>query len=308
MESPLPGTPPTAGPRNRATVQPRATARGATLRRPLRWPRLLVDWFTVSRSTPDEAPPGRRLLAWPWLAELGVVLWVSLGAAAVRAVLAILDRLTVGEDLADQTASIVVSRAPDRPLLDLAYQLAGVLLALGPVALVWYLLRRSGEGLAGIGLDASQPRRDIARGAVLALVIGGAGLGLYLIAYQLGLSVQIAAVTAEQFWWTTPVLLLIAAENALLEEVVILGYFLHRARQAGMSDGAAVAISSLIRGAYHLYQGFGGFVGNLIMGLIFGWLWLRWRRTWPFVIAHFLIDAAAFVGYLYLRDTVSWLP
>ena len=25
-------------------------------------------------------------------------------------------------------------------------------------------------------------------------------------------------------------------------------------------------VSALIRGSYHLYQGFGGFVGNLIMG------------------------------------------
>jgi len=64
----------------------------------------------------------------------------------------------------------------------------------------------------------------------------------------------------------------------------------------------------LLRGTYHLYQGFGGFVGNLVMGLIFGWLFLRWKRTAPMVIAHFLIDAVAFVGYVYLQGHVSWLP
>ncbi len=257
--------------------------------------------------TDRSANPGRAA-AWPWLVELGVVLWVSLGASAVRALLNLLDRLSRGEPLADQSATIVVSPAPDRPWLDLAYQLAGIALAVGPVALVWYLLRRGGEGMSAIGLDRTQPGRDIARGLVLALLVGGLGLGFYLLAYELGLSVEIAAVTAERFWWTAPVLLLEAAQNALVEEVIILGYFLHRARQAGVAMPAAIAASALIRGAYHLYQGFGGFIGNLVMGLFFGWLFTRWRRTGPFVVAHLLIDAAAFVGYLWLRDSLSWLP
>ena len=51
-----------------------------------------------------------------------------------------------------------------------------------------------------------------------------------------------------------------------------------------------------------------GFVARPFGGLLFGWLLLRWRRTTPFVIAHFLIDAVAFVGYLYLRGRVDWLP
>ncbi len=242
------------------------------------------------------------------LAEVTVVLWVSLGASAIRALLAITDRLTVGVSLADQTASIIVSRAPDRPWLDLAYQVVGIVLALGPVALVVYLLVRGGEGPAAIGLDGREPRRDLARGTALAVVVGAVGMAFYLLAYRAGLSVQIAAVTAERFWWTVPMLILAALQNAALEEVVILGYFLHRMRQAGVGTGWAVTISALIRGAYHLYQGFGGFVGNLAMGVLFGWLYTRWGRTAPFIVAHFVLDAVAFVGYLYLRNTVSWLP
>ena len=30
-----------------------------------------------------------------------------------------------------------------------------------------------------------------------------------------------------------------------------------------------VVASALLRGSYHLYQGWGGFVGNAIMGLVF---------------------------------------
>lgn len=251
---------------------------------------------------------GSRITAWPWLVELAIVLWVSLGASALRAVLNLLNRLTLSVPLAEQSTSLVTSTTPDRPWLDLAYQLAGILIALGPVALVWYLLRRSGEGMAGIGVDASQPRRDLGRGLAIGAGVGAVGLGFYLLAYQLGISVQIAAVTAVQFWWTTPLLLLEALQNAVLEEVVILGFFLHRTRQAGVSATTAVVGAAVIRGTYHLYQGFGGFIGNLAMGLLFGWLYVRWGRCLPLVVAHFAIDAVAFVGYLYLRGQVSWLP
>jgi membrane protease YdiL (CAAX protease family) len=33
------------------------------------------------------------------------------------------------------------------------------------------------------------------------------------------------------------------------------------------------------------------------MGVLFGWLYTRWGRVLPLVIAHTLIDTAIFVGY-----------
>ena len=33
------------------------------------------------------------------------------------------------------------------------------------------------------------------------------------------------------------------------------------------------------------------------MGLLYGWYFHRTGKVWPLVIAHFLIDAIAFVGY-----------
>jgi membrane protease YdiL (CAAX protease family) len=90
--------------------------------------------------------------------------------------------------------------------------------------------------------------------------------------------------------------------------VVGLGYLLRRFKQAGWSDGRSDAVSALIRGSYHLYQGFGGFVGNLVMGLIFARLYRRWGRVMPLLLAHALIDTTAFVGYVLLAPHVSWLP
>ena len=75
----------------------------------------------------------------------------------------------------------------------------------------------------------------------------------------------------------------------------------------GWSNQRALAVSALLRGSYHLYQGYGGFVGNLVMGLIFGWWFQRTRRVLPLVFAHFLLDGFSFVGYIYLHNHVSWL-
>jgi len=85
-------------------------------------------------------------------------------------------------------------------------------------------------------------------------------------------------------------------------------YLLTRLGQLGWSPGAAILAQAVLRGTYHLYQGLGGFVGNLVMGLVFGWVWQRTRRLWMLVGAHTLIDVVAFTGYALLAGRVSWLP
>jgi membrane protease YdiL (CAAX protease family) len=157
-------------------------------------------------------------------------------------------------------------------------------------------------------VDARQPGRDLARGAVLAAVIGGSGLCLYLVAYHIGVELNVVAESLPDIWWRIPVLLLSAFQNATLEEVVVLGYLISRLERLGVRPSRAIAISAVIRGSYHLYQGAGGFIGNAVMGTIFGVLYRRWGRVTPMIIAHFLIDAVAFVGYALLAGHVSWLP
>ena len=106
-------------------------------------------------------------------------------------------------------------------------------------------------------------------------------------------------------WWTVPALVLNAVEAALVEEVIVLGYLITRLQQLSWSPGLAIGASALLRGSYHLYQGWGGFAGNLAMGVVFGILFLRWgRRTWPFVVAHALLDIAAGVGFILFRDSL----
>ena len=216
--------------------------------------------------------------------------------------------LTANQSLASQSTVLNGSRAPGRPLLDLFLQLVAIASGLAPVVLAFYLLARNGEGPSAIGIDSSQPWRDLRRGAVLAAVIGGAGLGLYFIAYKSGVALNIVAENLPDVWWRIPVLLLSALQNGMIEEILVTGYLLSRLSKLGVRPWQAVAISATLRGSYHLYQGLGGFLGNAAMGVIFAVLFLRWRRCTPMIIAHTLIDAVAFVGYAVLAGHVPWLP
>ena len=222
--------------------------------------------------------------------------------------LSLLDPLTRGEPIASQSTTLVRTYIADRPWLDVLFQAARISLALIPVLLVVHLLRRSGEGRQAIGLDMRDWRRDLLKGAGIAIVIGGVGLVFYLFAYNMGWNVRIAAVTTDKDWWTPILLVASASYNAILEEVIVLGFLIHRAAQLGWKPWQQVGGSALMRAAYHLYQGFGGFLGNLAMGTVFAVLFRRWGRVMPFVWAHLFIDAGAFLGYYYLSGHVSWLP
>ncbi|MCL5885977.1 MAG: CPBP family intramembrane metalloprotease [Actinobacteria bacterium] len=248
------------------------------------------------------------------VAEVWIVLSLSLGAAAVYAVLDLLQSLLVAKvPLNHQVAVINSAFAPNMELLDLAYQLVGIATALAPVALVAYLFKKEREsksiiGLDAVGLDISQPKRDILWGCVLAAIIGGAGLGFYLLAFHAGFDVNVVPTNLPSSWWRIPILILQAAEDGILEEVVVCGYLLRRLDQLGWGENTALVTSAVLRGSYHLYQGFGGFIGNLVMGLIFGRIYQRRKRVAPLAVAHFLIDAVAFVGYVELVGKVSFLP
>lgn len=239
--------------------------------------------------------------------ELFAVFAVSLGASALNALLNLVGSLLRRQPLNSQQALIVGPLAVNN-WLDLALQLAAIGESLAPVVLVFYLLARTGEGPSDMGLDASQPGTDAARGAALAAVIGGAGLGLYLAAHHLNASLTVVPEALPAVWWRIPVLILSAAQNGILEEILVIGYLLRRLDQLGWTPWKAIACSAILRGSYHLYQGFGAFLGNAVMGVIFGYLYRRWGRVTPLIIAHTLIDAATFVGYAALAGRVSWIP
>lgn len=250
--------------------------------------------------------PGTARLYLGW--EVVLVLGLSLGRSGVYSVLNIVDRLTRPEPLAQQTSSLNQSVTPDRPWLDLAYQLLSISFALVPALLAIYLLSRTHpQPTRLLGLDLRRPGRDLTLGVLIAVGIGVPGLGLYLGARAIGVNTQVQASALTDTWWTIPVLVLAAAQNAILEQVVMIGFLFTRLTQLQWRLPMILLVSAVIRGSYHLYQGFGGFVGNMAMAVIFGLIYVRTRRLMPLIVAHTLIDVTAFVGYALVAPHVSWL-
>nr|WP_203611154.1 CPBP family intramembrane glutamic endopeptidase [Streptomyces cyaneofuscatus] len=240
--------------------------------------------------------------------ETILVLALSLGASAVSALISFVGSLTKPGGLKDQAATLNGSYAPGRPWLDLAWQMFGIATALVPVALVAHLLIREGAGLRTIGFDRTRPWFDLGRGTLIAAGIGSAGLAFYLVARASGFNLTVVPESLPDVWWKFPVLILSAAENSVVEEVIVVAYLLRRLDQLGWSPMASLAASSVLRGSYHLYQGIGGFIGNMVMGVVFVLLYRRWGRVGPLVVAHTLLDIGAFVGYALLAGKVDWLP
>jgi len=162
--------------------------------------------------------------------EVLLVVGVSLGSSAIYSVLSIIEKLTRNVPLNQQTTTINNSITPDRPWLDLAYQLAGIALPVVPALLALYLLWLSGDSRR-IGLDLRRPGFDIGWGFALAAGIGIPGLGFYVLARYLGINTSVSPANLAENWWTVPVLIGLAAMNAVLEEVIMIGFWFTRTVQ-----------------------------------------------------------------------------
>ena len=250
---------------------------------------------------PESGPdPQRQALR----IELVVLLAVTYGLSALTAMLDLAD--SVLRDLGSRRIALNPRRSYF-DLIDLGLNAAWAVQLLSWGALAVYLLWRSGIGPARIGLGRFAGRADGLGAIGLAALIGIPGLGLYLAARLLGVNAEVIPAAVNDTWWRLPMLLVIAFANGWAEEVIVVGYLLTRLQQLQVRPLPALACSALLRGAYHLYQGFGAGLGNVAMGLVFGWVWQRHGRLWPLILAHALIDAVAFVGYAVLGRHLGWL-
>ena len=244
--------------------------------------------------------------------ELVIVFLITLGMSGLNSLVTIIETQIKANQAHISLPQLEVPVAAPKStvgVIDLIRQLLDITQGLAWGSLGLYLLWRAGVALSRhLGLNLRRPWHDLAAGVGLAALIGIPGLGLYLLANHLGFSLTVAASQLNDVWWRTPVTIGIAIQNGFLEEVLVVGYLLTRLRQLRVGPWVAIAISAVLRGSYHLYQGYGGFVGNAIMGVVFGFVFLRWRRIWPLIIAHSLIDIVALMGYALLHGHVSWLP
>ena len=256
--------------------------------------------MVAPRSDAGGQPAERRGLR----VELVIVLSVTFGLSAVTALLQLAD--SVLRNLSAQRIPLNPRRS-HFGLIDLGLNATDVVQLVAWGGLGLYLLWRSGLSPARIGLGRLQWRPDLIGGVGLAALIGLPGLGLYLAARALRINASVIPSSFSDTWWRIPMLILIAFADGWAEEIIVVGYLLTRLDQLGVGARAALVWSSLLRGTYHLYQGFGAGLGNLVMGLVFGYAWQRTGRLWPLVIAHGLIDTVAFAGYALLAGHLHWL-
>jgi membrane protease YdiL (CAAX protease family) len=225
--------------------------------------------------------------------ELWLVLMVSLGASAIYSVLSLARKLTSTQGLAGSVTTINQPLAKT-PWLDLVSQLASISLALVPVLLALYFLR-----MDNIKIGLVPVKKDWIIGISLPLIIGIPGIALYVVALNLGLTSRIVPSSLGDYWWTPVVLVLAALRSGLQEEIIAVAFLAKKLKiiRPEITIISVVVISSLFRASYHLYQGFSAFLGNFVMGLVFGYLFMRTGRVAPLVIAHTIMNTAVFIGF-----------
>ncbi|MFV0633050.1 CPBP family intramembrane glutamic endopeptidase [Demequina sp.] len=248
-----------------------------------------------SAATQPAAPaPSRRRLR----AEIFIVLGLSLGYSAIRSFLRLIERYLAEPSIGEQTTTLNPTRS-EIDYMDLAYQLLSLAYQLMPVALALYLLSAGGaSALRRLGLTGPGRAwfKDLGSGLLLAACIGLPGLLLYIAGRAIGQTVRVDTSGLPDLWWSATILLLAAAVAGVLEEVVAVGYFMTRLKDLAWSPWAAIVASAVLRGCYHLYQGWPMALGNLVMGLVFGWWFHRTGRLGPLILAHWTLDAVAFIG------------
>jgi membrane protease YdiL (CAAX protease family) len=99
------------------------------------------------------------------------------------------------------------------------------------------------------------------------------------------------AFTAHVPSWLMIILLIV---NAAFEELLVTGFVIASLAEKGAA--IAVAASTLLRFAYHLYQGPLNAVSIIPVGLLLGALFWRARNLWPLIVAHALADVVVYVS------------
>lgn len=93
---------------------------------------------------------------------------------------------------------------------------------------------------------------------------------------------------------TVPFVILFSVANPFFEELMETGYFIKSLQ--GFGIWPAVLASALFRAFLHAHLGFFGAMNIMVMGILFGLVYWKWRQLWPLIVGHSLMDL---VGLLY---------
>lgn len=240
-------------------------------------------------AVPDRPQKAGTLGYFWFIAQLVTVALVYLVVSTVPTIPTIIDAVQNGTD-------------PEEALTSMVTLLSVVLGMAGAVLVCWLWLRSEGRVAEVFDLSTPPPggwRETLAWAAgatvaIIAIFLVGAPLVEAAGFETPDASFVLDFVTESPLMfvlWVTGVAFLAAG---LGEELVYRGFLmdrLERLRGIGRSTAAVLVIQAVLFGLPHAYQGAGGMVLTGSIGLLLGWVRLRFGGSlWACVIAHIAVD------------------
>jgi uncharacterized protein len=171
----------------------------------------------------------------------------------------------------------------------------------GWIALVLFMISRSGEPWTRFGLKRFQIVLDLLAAVVIYLFAHVASHILWTVILFLE-GHSLIQISRHGYMSFAPpsgagayaILALMTLSNGFAEEIVVRTYLITRFEQLFGSTGLALLFSTILFAGYHIYQGPAGVISTAFFGLIFGAIFCLFRRLWPLALAHALWDFISF--------------
>jgi len=174
--------------------------------------------------------------------------------------------------------------------------LAGVILEVGSLAVLFYVLFRQGRTVKDLGLNFHWADGPRSVGLAMAGFMANYVFWVFLWSFYRKLTGHPPDGTprnvefVRSFSWSGVVLVLI---NPWFEELIVRAYMITELRWLTGSTLLAVIASVVLQSSYHLYQGVIPALLYSVLFLVFSIYYVWSGRILPVILAHFYFDAIA---------------
>jgi membrane protease YdiL (CAAX protease family) len=159
---------------------------------------------------------------------------------------------------------------------------------------LFYVLRQNGTKLRDIGLDFRWGDVKTAIALIIASGLAAAVAEVALLrAYQSIASHSASRPSIPGVGVLSPWIALFVVINPFFEEAIVRAFMISEVVALTGSSIFAVSASVILQTAYHLYQGIPYALTNGVLFLVFSIYYVRTRRAWPIILAHFWFDFSA---------------